>query len=157
MALPTAWDQGDVTTQNLSSLLDSAPSTWDPGILFPNGPKPALPVWTTSLDTSSWEQTTLPVCTPLGPQGDYLWSWGRSWGVQAGVAPLSARSPSQRAVTPEVGRHHVQKGGVWTCRCGLALSLRRPVTVHKLRTLCIFVTHRITPFIYLIGFYWFCF
>lgn len=77
--LPSPWPslQSETKEMELTKIstppLESAPSTWDPGILFPRGHKPAFSVWTTSLDTSSWEQTTLPVCTPLGLKGDYLW------------------------------------------------------------------------------------
>ena len=31
---------------------------------------------------------TLPVYTPLGLKGDYLWRWGQSLGVPAGVSTL---------------------------------------------------------------------
>lgn len=58
---------------------------------------------------------TLPVYTPLGLKGDYLWRWGRSLGVQAGVFTFLSlcTAPSQCGMKPELGRDNIQTHGMW--------------------------------------------
>ena len=108
------------------SLLESAPNTRDPGILFPDSPKPTLRVcldYFPGCITLRAELTTLPVCTPLGPKGDYLWRWRRRLGEQAGVSTfLWARPLTMWDGARGRKRQYSDTWYLGLCLCTLALG-----------------------------------
>lgn len=154
MALSPERDQRDVTTQNLSSPFWKVLQVL--AILeFYSQVAPSLPrVGTASLNTSSWEQTTLPASTPLSPKGDYLWGWDKARSCRLSAPSVCARAPHlawqcqrrEGGLCRQAVCGPVSALSPWApiIRGGSALNLYSPATAHKLTTLYVFVTHNIT-------------